>query len=313
MGARLEVRFLDIFAGCGGLSKGFEMAGFKCLGFVEFWQPAIDTYSKNCQGKLIGKDITKIEDQEIMKFKGKVNVLVGGPPCQGFSMAGSRNVNDPRNKLFLEFVRFVRILEPEYFVMENVFAIGSMRDPDGVLVLKEIFKCFEKEGYKVDVKVLDSSNYQVPQKRKRAIFIGNNQGKENKYPGFKGKIFLREVLNLPYEENKDMQHICEKQEKKNNYKYSHVKEGGNYGAFRSNFVKFRMDGFARTVTKSGRYIHPVYNRLLSVREEARIQSFPDDFMFCGTTRQMYMQIGNAVPVLMAKEIALEIKGCLNGL
>ncbi len=306
----MEFSFIDIFAGCGGLSKGFELAGFECLGFVEFWQPAIDTHLKNCQGNLIGKDIIKIEDKEIEGFKGKVQVLIGGPPCQGFSMAGRRDPNDTRNRLFLEFVRFLKILEPEYFVMENVFGIGSMTNPEGLSVLEEIFGYFKKVGYRVDVKVLDSSNYCVPEKRKRAIFIGNRVNKDNVFPGFKGKVFLKEVLNLPYEENKDLQHIYEQKEKKDNYKFSHVKEGQNYGAFRSNFIKFKMNGFARTITKSGRYIHPVYNRIMSVREVARIQSFPDDFLFVGSINQMYQQIGNAVPVKMAEAIAQEIKGCL---
>jgi len=307
------VRFLDIFAGCGGLSKGFEMAGFECLGFVEFWQPAIDTHLKNCRGNLIGKDILKIENSEIEHFRGKVDVLIGGPPCQGFSMAGKRDPRDPRNRLFMEFVRFVRIIQPEYFVMENVFAIGSMRNPEGKLVLKEIFDCFMKVGYKVDVKVLDSSNYLVPQKRKRAIFIGNRIGKKNVFPGFKGKVFLKEVLDLPYEEIEGMQHIYEKVATKKSYKFSFVKPVGNYGAFRSNNRRLIMNGFAWTITKGGRYIHPIFHRLLSVREEARIQSFPDDFVFVGSKENMYAQIGNAVPVKMAEAIAEEIKGCLNGM
>lgn len=307
---RKELTFVDIFAGCGGMSKGFELAGFKCKGFVEFWQPAIDTHLKNCEGDLIGKDIIKIKDKEIEKFKGKVNVLIGGPPCQGFSMAGKRDPNDTRNRLFLEYIRFLTIIKPEYFVMENVQGIGSMKNPEGRLVLEEIFGYFKKIGYKVDVKVLDSSNYKVPEKRKRAVFIGNRIEKKNVFPEFKGKVFLKEVLTLSYEENKDIQHIYEQKEKKDNYKFSHVKEGQNYGAFRSNFVKFKMNGFARTITKSGRYIHPVYNRLMSVREVARIQSFSDDFIFVGSINQMYQQIGNAVPVKMANAIAQEIKRCL---
>ncbi len=304
------MKFIDLFAGCGGMSKGFELAGGKCIGFVEFWQPAIDTHLKNCEGVLIGKDILEVKDSEIAKFKGKVNVIIGGPPCQGFSLTGKRDPNDSRNRLFLEFVRFLRILKPEYFVMENVPGIGSMMNPEGKSVLGEIIGYFNKEGYKVDIKVMDSSNYGVPEKRKRAIFIGNNQGKENKYPVFKGKVFLKEVLDLPYEEIEKIQHIYEKASNKKAYKFSFVKQGGNYGSFRSNNRRLIMNGFSYTITKGGRYIHPVFNRLISVREAARIQSFPDDFMFVGSKENMYSQIGNAVPVLMAKEIALEIKRCL---
>jgi len=306
----IKNNFIDIFAGCGGMSKGFELAGFKCLGFVEFWQPAIDTHLKNCAGELIGKDIIKIENSEIEKFKGKVNVLIGGPPCQGFSMAGKRDPNDTRNRLFLEFVRFLRIIKPEYFVMENVQGIGSMKNPDEESVLGEIFGYFKQVGYKVDCKVLDSSNYGVPEKRKRAIFIGNRINKENVFPGFKGKVFLKEVLDLPYEEIKDIQHIYTKVATKKAYKFSFVKPGGNYGTFRSNNRRLIFNGFAWTITKNGRYIHPVFNRLISIRESARIQSFPDDFVFTGSIDNMYAQIGNAVPVKMASAIAQEIKGCL---
>jgi len=306
-----NLKFIDLFAGCGGLSKGFELAGFECIGFVEFWQSAIDTHLKNCTGRLIGKDILDIKDSEIIKFKG-VKVIVGGPPCQGFSLTGKRDPNDSRNRLFLEFVRFLRILRPEYFVMENVPGIGSMVNLEGKSILGEIIGYFNKEGYKVDIKVMDSSNYGVPQKRKRAIFIGNRVDKENKYPGFKGKVFLKEVLDLPYKEIPEIQHVYEKAAIKKSYTFSFVKPGGNYGTFRSNNRRLIMNSFSYTITKNGRYIHPVFNRLISVREAARIQSFPDDFMFVGGKETMYAQIGNAVPVLMAKAIAQEIKGCLNG-
>ena len=97
-----KIKFIDLFAGCGGLSKGLELAGFKCLGFVEFWQPAIDTYLKNCDGELIGKDIIQIKDEEVIKFKG-IDLICGGHPCQGFSTAGSRVINDPRIRLFVYF------------------------------------------------------------------------------------------------------------------------------------------------------------------------------------------------------------------
>lgn len=306
------MKFIDLFAGCGGMSKGFELAGFECVGFVEFWQPAIDTHLNNCPGVLIGKDITQIKDEEIEKYAGKVDLICGGPPCQGFSMAGKRDPKDPRNKLFLEFVRFLNIIKPKFFVMENVVGIASMKDADGNSVFNEIMRCFDKIGYKVEVKVLDSSNYGVPERRRRAIFIGNNQGKKNEFPGFKEKIFLKEVLNLPYVENEEIQHIYEKKDKKNNYKFSHVKEGENYGSFKSSNKKLKMDNFACTITKGGRYIHPVYNRFISVREAARIQSFPDDFKFSGSINNMYAQIGNAVPVKMAEAIGEKIKENING-
>lgn len=302
-----KLKFIDLFAGCGGLSKGLEEAGFECEGFVEFWQPAIDTHLKNCGGKLIGRDITQIKDEEIEQYKGKIEIVCGGPPCQGFSMAGKRDPNDVRNRLFEEFVRFVRVIKPNFFIMENVASIGSMKNPIGELVIKEIFKAFMDIGYQLQCKILNTSNYGVPETRRRAIFIGTKTEKEIYYPKFQGKVFLKEILNLPYEQVPEIQHIYDEEATKKNYRFSYVKEGGNYGLFKSNYKKLKSDGFSCTITKSGRYIHPVYNRLLSVREEARIQSFPDDFMFCGNVKEMYMQIGNAVAVKMAKAIGETLK------
>lgn len=307
------MKFIDLFAGCGGMSKGFELAGYECEGFVEFWQPAIDTHLENCKGRLIGKDITKISDEDIKKI-GEIDLIVGGPPCQGFSVirANTRSPDDSRNRLFEEFVRFVRILKPKYFVMENVPGIGSMKNMSGDYVLKDIFKEFEKIGYKLECKVLNSQNYGVPQMRKRVIFIGNRLDKKNEFPDFKNKVFLKEVLNLPYGQIEEIQHVYDKISTKMGYKFSFVKEGNHYGSFRANYNKLIWDGFSFTITKNGRYIHPKYNRLLSVREEARIQSFPDDFKFTGSIVQMYQQIGNAVPVLMAKVIGEKIMEMENG-
>lgn len=303
--------FIDLFSGCGGMSTGFENAGFECVGFVEFWRPAIDSHLHNCGGKLIGEDITTIKDSEIEKYKG-TNVIIGGPPCQGFSMAGKREQGDARNRLFEEFVRFVKIIEPDYFVMENVQGIGSMKDIEGELIIKDIFKKFNELGYEVMVKVLVSSNYGVPQNRKRAIFLGAFSGSKINFPAFKSKKFLKEVLDLPYSQDFSIQHIYETNATKNNYKFSYVKQGDVYGSFKSTNKKLKMDGFACTITKSGRYIHPVYNRFLSVRECARIQSFPDSFVFSGSIQDMYGQIGNAVPVKMAQAIAEEVQEALNG-
>jgi DNA (cytosine-5)-methyltransferase 1 len=302
----MQKTFIDLFAGCGGMSKGLENAGFKCVGFVEFWQPAIDTHLNNCEGVLIGKDITQIQEKDIKQYAGTIDVVVGGPPCQGFSMAGKRDVNDNRNRLFIDYLRFISIIKPKFFVMENVQGIGSMKNPEGESVFKEIMQMFKNEGYEVEAKVLNSSNYNVPQTRQRAIFIGNRIGAENKYPVFQKKKFLKEILDLPYEEIEDLQHIYEKPKKLQNYRFSHIKEGSNYGLFKSTNKKLKSNGFSCTITKSGRYIHPEYNRIVSVRECARIQTFSDDFKFCGSMRQMYMQIGNAVPVQMAEAIGRSI-------
>ena len=306
------MKFIDLFAGCGGMSKGFELAGMEGIGFVEFWQPAIDTHLKNCGGILIGKDITQIKDEEV-KSIGEVDIIIGEPPCQGFSLAGRRRTYDPRNRLFEEFVRFVRILKPKYFVMENVPGIGSMKNINGGFVIKEIFDIFRELGYNVDCKVLNSENYGVPESRRRAIFLGNRIGVKNEYPEFvQTKVFLKEVLDLPYEELPEKQHVYEKVATDKGYKFSFVKPGQNYGTYRASNRRLKMDSFSYTITKGGRYIHPVFHRLLSVREEARIQSFPEEFVFTGSKDNMYAQIRNAMPVKMARAIAEKIMEMENG-
>jgi len=307
------MNYIDLFAGAGGFSKGFELGGFENAGFVEFWPIAIETFKENFKrSPQIGKDIVDVKDKVLKKFAGKVDVIIGGPPCQGFSMAGKRDPKDPRNSLFMEFVRFVEIIRPKVFVMENVSGIISMKTSSGDYVLNIIIKEFDKRGYEIRAKVLNSVNYGVPQERKRIIIIGkeknNSKIKEICYPEFKGKIArLSSVLNLPYKEIKEIQHVYSKATRKNLIRYAQVKPGQVFRKFKSAGIKLRMDMPSCTITKSGRYVHPIYNRYCSIREVARIQTFSDDFVFKGSIDDMYGQIGNAVPVLMAKAIAEVIK------
>ncbi len=170
-------KVIDLFAGCGGLSEGFEKAGFKVVGFVENWIPAIETHLLNFpNSKLIGEDIVKISEKDIKKLKvefGEIDGIIGGPPCQGFSTMGKMDPTDPRNSMFMEFVRFVRILKPKFFLMENVRALLSARNHKQEKVIDIIIKEFEKSGYNVSYKVLRAANYGVPQLRDRLVILGH--------------------------------------------------------------------------------------------------------------------------------------------
>lgn len=180
MGDKKEINILSLFSGCGGLDYGFEQEGFLVPFANEFWKPAQDSYEfSHPNTELFRDDIRNLTNEKIdvsMKLRGikKIDLIIGGPPCQGFSMAGSRNKDDPRNKLFLEFVRIVDHLEPLFFVFENVKGLLTMKDDDGKFVIDKIVKEFKKVdgGYVLQYKLLNSADYGVPQKRERVILIG---------------------------------------------------------------------------------------------------------------------------------------------
>lgn len=173
----------DLFAGCGGLSQGFlDIKKFNVPIANEYWKPAQLSYKSNHPNTTLFKesiiDLTNSKIDEELKRQNvkKIDVIIGGPPCQGFSMAGARNPNDPRNKLFMEFARIVEHLEPKFFVFENVKGLLTMKDEFGNSVIKQIIKKFKEidGGYELQYKVLNSADYGVPQKRERVILIGSN-------------------------------------------------------------------------------------------------------------------------------------------
>ena len=174
--------FIDLFAGCGGLSLGFEMADFKSLLAIDNWKDALTTYAYNRKdSKTLCGDLATLDPYKIKKEYGisDVDVIIGGPPCQGFSVAGKRIIEDVRNKLYKAFVRFVDCYHPKAFVMENVPNILSIGNG---MVKKSIISDFEELGYKVSVQVLLASDYGVPQNRRRAVFVGVEDGLDFTFP-----------------------------------------------------------------------------------------------------------------------------------
>ncbi len=335
---------LDLFCGCGGLSLGFQQAGFNVKLGIDAWEDAIKTFNfthKSAKG--IVADLFSISPQEISKTTGldTVDIIIGGPPCQGFSIAGKRMIDDARNQLYKSFVEFVSFYRPKAFLMENVPNIMSM----GKGVIKEqITQDFEKLGYHISSKILMASDFGVPQNRRRAFFIGFKENCNFKFPtpftnqavtsfdaisdlpdysvsdGEKYPIDIQsEYQNFMRENSLGLyNHQITQHNEKTVSIISLVPDGGNYKDLPEEFRKTRNVNIAWTRLNSQKpsftidtghrhHFHYKFNRVPTVRESARIQSFPDNFIFLGTKTSQYKQVGNAVPPMLAKILAIQIK------
>jgi len=322
---------IDLFSGAGGLTYGFEDEGFENIFSVDFIKDYCDTYRRNFpHHKLLQKDISEVTNDEIMNLvkTKEIDVVMGGPPCQGFSMAGKIGrtfVDDPRNRLFKEFSRVVELTQPKIFVMENVARLYSHNKGT---TRKEIIEEFEKIGYNVTCRILCSADYGVPQIRNRIIFIGNRIHKTNIFPKKTVCIYktIKEGIDdLPKlqsgEKSEIINHVAMNHTKEMLNKMSYISDGGNRteipidyrpetGDIRK-YIKYDSSKPSITITGDMRKVfHYNQNRALTVRELARIQSFPDSFIFMGNKISQQQQVGNAVPPLMAKEIAKVIKNML---
>ncbi|WP_049349349.1 DNA cytosine methyltransferase [Neisseria lactamica] len=320
--------YIDLFSGAGGLSLGFEQAGFQQLLSVEMEPDYCQTYRTNFpHHQLLQKDLTTLTEQDLInRLNGKsVDLVIGGPPCQGFSMAGKIGrtfTDDPRNHLFKEFVRIVKIVRPCFFVMENVARLYTHNSGK---TRTEIIQAFQNIGYSVECKVLNAADFGVPQIRSRVIFIGRRD---------KGKISFPEPFQISHQtvgsaighfpklaagesdphvvNHEAMNHSAQMLEK-----MAFVKNGGNRndipeplrpktGDIRK-YIRYDSNKPAVCITGDMRKVfHYEQNRALTVRELAALQSFPDNFVFCGNKIAQQQQVGNAVPPLLAKAIAKSI-------
>jgi len=305
----MKPKMIDLFAGCGGLSHGFIQAGYETIGFVEWWEPAITTFLQNHpSATLIGRDITKIDNKTLMKYRGKVDIIAGGPPCQGFSLAGNRKVSDKRNQLYKEYLRVVDIIRPNTVLIENVHGLLSMRDHDNEKIINKIIAMLISKGYFVSYKVLNASDYGVPQDRKRLIIIAKKLDLFPRPLG-KPKMVIEAIFNMPRVENATIGHVFFKPKPETLEKIKKLQQGEKM-CDKFNFSRQRLFAHkpSKTIVTKPLYIHPYEDRFLSPRELARLQSFPDDFCFCGSKTDMVTQIGNAVPPLMAEAIARKLIG-----
>lgn len=391
----MSYKFIDLFCGAGGFAKGFEMAGFQCIGGIDNVQAAVDTHSYNFpNSKSICRDIRTIEPEEFHKEIGnqKVDVIIGGPPCPTFSTIGHAKIqsinkihdrditDDPRNELFLDYLKFVKYFQPKIFIIENVPNFMTKYKGETFKAVKEIIANDLPEYDIVEpTRVLNSVFYGVPQIRKRMMLVACQKGYKFEYP--EPTHWYHESLSTrcikTYEKAKELNdsklplyidvetalkdlpkitdnwrtdeceysshfnlhpyqklmrantdttvknNICRMSNVRAKKVFSHMKQGDIYMdlpkqvrqilPFREDIFKDRLKKLVNTnpswtvIAHIGMdgymYIHPDELRTLSVREAARLQSFPDDFIFLGNQQQTYVQVGNAVPPLLAYALA----------
>ena len=316
----MHLKVLSLFSGAGGLDYGFKLAGFEIIGSAEIMKEAVSTHNYNFSLRSKPIDLTNPKQYKdfVEKFKKeKVDVLIGGFPCQGYSLAGKRNPNDERNQLYKIVVKVLKDLKIKRFVLENVPGILSMRKGKEI---EEIKNYFQEHSLYFEYEVLDSSNFNVPQKRKRVVFIGTNSKKYlpkikrifNSLKNTKNPIITsREVLFDLQDKKEDINfsHILTKHTAKIRNKIQNLKVNNSlYKNFSDGWRRISYDSPSPTVKENhgGVHIHPVKNRVLTPRELARLQSFPDKFIFKGSKKMQLVQIGNAVPVNFAKIIAEKV-------
>jgi len=324
----MKPKALDLFAGCGGLSVGFIQAGFDIVVASDVWKPTQDTYCRNHpKTKFVLGDITeKVVKADIVSIfkKDRVpcDVIIGGPPCQAYSMAGFRDPKDPRGKLFNDYVDIVEVLSPHIFVMENVKGILSMKHGNEK-VIDKIVRRFKEIKYKLEFRVLDSADYGVPQHRERVIFIGTRHNIKIAFPeathadggGFDGSlkpyVTLRQAIDDLKNKPEDVKwsHIFAKHSDEFIRKAHETPIGSNLASYSESFFKANPNQPVKTVKANNGsvFIHYAKDRSMSPRELARLQSFPDDFFFVGTKHDVFAMIGNAVPCGLAKTIATSVK------
>ncbi len=340
-----EYNAIDLFCGCGGLSYGFERAGFNILLGIDNDSKALETFELNHKNaKSICGDITQITyEKDIKPFigDGTIDVIIGGPPCQGMSLSGPRRFDDPRNKLYLSYIRLVDEIRPKVFVIENVPGLVGLFNGQ---IKDHIIEKFTSMGYEIQYRILCASDYGVPQSRRRVIFVGSRIG-VYEYPSADHEIVtcsmalsdLPPLIDELGDEEMDYEalpmnfyqslmrerssavrnHIAAKHSDRVKKIISLVPDGGNYKdlpekyAHTRNFhvawTRFSSDKPAPTIDTGHRHhFHYKYNRVPTVRECARLQSFPDDFVFLGNKTQQFRQVGNAVPPILAQEIAYKV-------
>lgn len=344
---------VDLFCGAGGASTGFINAGFNVVLGIDYFKPAITTYMANHpNSSTILGDIKQVTPEMVQDaIDGfNVKVLIGGVPCQGFSLNNrKRHADDPRNELFYEFVRFIKILKPDFLMLENVSGMRSMKNGDVVKTIEEeILKAGKEIGkdYSIDHKMLNAADYGVPQLRNRLIFLGSSSDYDLKFPAAKfNKSIYRNVKDaigdLPSLKPNEEKNIYAKEPfsdfqvlmRKNNGDKIYNNKSPNHPKKTIERIqntrpgdpmyprykqRIRLDWNEPSPTQvcggirpQFQFGHPEDNRGLTIRERARIQSFPDDYKFYGGIVQERVQTGNAVPPLLAQSIAESILKELN--
>lgn len=344
---------IDLFAGAGGLSLGAEWAGINVLVAIEKEKNAADTYRRNNKGvQILNTDIHTVNPEELSFTRDESLIVFGGPPCQGFSTSNTRTrtLANPNNSLFEEFVRFVQVLKPEWFVFENVEGFVLFENGE---VRNKMRACFEIMGYSIKDDILLASRFGVPQNRKRFFMVGNRVGIDFEFPfGNDTLVTVSQAISdlpvlvngdtsysLPYScppskaspyarimregSRKSYQNFISRNEDYIIERYKYIGQGQNWRAIPDHLMQNyankqnchsgiyrRLEGGKPSIVisnyRKNMLIHPFQDRGLSVREAARLQSFPDKYIFEGSLMHMQQQIGNAVPPLLSKAIFSQI-------
>ena len=334
------MKIIDLFCGIGGLSLGFEQVGFEVVSAIDMWADAVKTYNHNRKEKVAQvMTVENFNETLLPKILKTHNItgIIGGPPCQGFSTVGKREIDDPRNKMYVEFYRAVKLANPDFFVIENVKGMLTLNK--GAFV-KDLLQRFGEEGlgYTISYQLLNAADYGVPQNRYRVFYVGI-KNKKFIFPepfGYKltAKDGISDLLhadNTHYgsEPQNDFQRAMRgNQIRPLNQDYtshteqtvniiSQIPDGGNIKSLPQEFWEVRKYNKAFERMSSTRpsntidtghrnYFHYKEPRIPTLRESARIQSFPDSFEVLGTRGSQYKQVGNAVPPLLSKVIAENI-------
>lgn len=347
---------IDLFAGVGGLSLGFEMAGFDVVLANEYDESIAQAYKLNHPNtKMIVADIGDLPIEETFaEYRGKIDVVIGGPPCQGFSQKGQRkSINDERNFLFKYFVSVVGYIRPRYFVMENV---PNLLTTENGFFKKEIIEMFSEHGYALETDTLNAADYGVPQNRRRAVILGKLGDSAPAMPkALDYKVSIWDAISdLAYLESGEGEEIdIYRNPPQSDYQrrlragsdmlYNHKatkhsdlaiqrlkmippnsgkevlpEEHLTKSIYSGTWTRMGKEEVSVTITtrfdtpSSGKFTHPYLHRAITVREAARIQSFPDTFKFIGTKGSQMKQVGNAVPPLLAQAIASVIMNDMTG-
>jgi len=317
-----QLNVIDLFCGCGGMSKGLTDAGLNVIAGIDIWDKAVESYNQNFEHRAYCEDLTKFSPEKFDELynieKKKVDVLVGGPPCQSYSIAGKRDKNDPRNALFMEYVRYLNYFNPKLFMMENVMGILSKKTESGENVI-DIIMAQLNQQYNCVIYKLFASDFEVPQNRRRVIIIGIRKDlniiqtppipiTENNRIPVKNILLDKSHVDVTYFlSERAIQGIQAKKQKSK-------ERGAGFGAQYLNMNKpsytiparYWKDGYDALVKYSETEI-----RRLTIIELKRIQSFPDDYVITGSKKDIIMQIGNAVACRFAYHLGKHVISILH--
>lgn len=338
----MSYNVVSLFSGGGGLDMGFKMAGFNIVWAIDINQDAVNSYKRNVGSEIIRGDLYEVDERKIPKC----DFIIGGPPCQSFSLAGNRNSDDQRGKLVWRYIDVIEELQPKGFLFENVIGLISARNSNKEKILPLLLQAFSDIGYELSYKILNAADYGVPQLRKRVIIVGIKKGlglfefpsathNSDGNGGKKKYVSVREALGdlpIPSSDCAITEHTWPTMSELDKYICKHVRPGGNYMDIPDdvNSVRIRRlkrDGghttcYGRMDPEKPAYtintyfnrpnvgcnIHYDQDRLITLREAMRLQTFPDDYQFVSKSKQgKNIIVGNAVPPLLAYKLAQQIK------